>query len=779
MQSDGKIVLVTQSDVYRLTSAGALDTSFGTNGEISTGNFLDSVTVLSGGSIIAVGNDNDDIIALKYSSSGVPDNSFGSSGMATIDASGSSDEAFAVVEQSDGKVVIGGIAGSDLVVLRLNSDGSLDSDFASSGVYTGGSGTVHALHITGGGKILAVGTGGGSAFVTCLNSDGSLDTGFGSSGILNIDASGANDTAYGIVPSGSNYVVAIEGKDHSAHTARFSASGVLDSGYGSGGVVSYANDFLKAARGIGINSDGSRIYMASDDTFDFVLAGITTGVVSANNPPVITEGDSVSVEMDEDSNPTPFSLTLHATDTDGDTLTWSIGVSADHGTAGVAGNASGDTATVSFTPETDYYGDDSFTIVVSDGSDTDSITVNVTINEQPETGGNPEVAVSVGGSNVADGGTATAAAIENGVTGQVTVTIANSGNASLSVSSPAVSGQSNCTASIATVPAASVAAGGSTDAVLDITPTAASGTWSVGFSFTCNDSDEANYDITITGDITATNTDPTIDSAAAITPDPVTIPNAASATVSASDADGDTLTYTWSKVSGPGTATFTPNGTSAASSTSVSFNADGNYTLRVTVDDGNGGTATSDVTITVNPDPNAGNGRIEVLGNGVEIADGDNTPDTADNTDFGAAYEDGGTVVKTFTISNTGTASLSLTGTELVAISGADAADFTVTTEPAASIAAGGWTPFQVTFDPSSPGSKTATVTIESDDSTLASYDFAIAGEGLEGAEPALPPADDGDDDGCNIGFGAANVWAILFVLLTTIASRFQMRRKN
>ena len=46
---------------------------------------------------------------------------------------------------------------------------------------------------------------------------------------------------------------------------------------------------------------------------------------AANQPPVITEGASVGVTMSEDGMPTPFGLTLNATDADtGDTLTWSI-----------------------------------------------------------------------------------------------------------------------------------------------------------------------------------------------------------------------------------------------------------------------------------------------------------------------------------------------------------------------------------------------------------------------------------------------------------------------
>lgn len=51
-----------------------------------------------------------------------------------------------------------------------------------------------------------------------------------------------------------------------------------------------------------------------------------------NTPPVITEGASTSVTMDEDATPSPFSLTLNATDADYHSISWSILSAASHGT---------------------------------------------------------------------------------------------------------------------------------------------------------------------------------------------------------------------------------------------------------------------------------------------------------------------------------------------------------------------------------------------------------------------------------------------------------------
>ena len=54
--------------------------------------------------------------------------------------------------------------------------------------------------------------------------------------------------------------------------------------------------------------------------------------------------------------------------------------------------------------------------------------------------------------------------------------------------------------------------------------------------------------------------------------------------------------------------------------------------------------------------------QVEVAGNGQPIADGDATPDVADGTDFGSAQTNGGTVTRSFTVSNLGNAPLDLTG---------------------------------------------------------------------------------------------------------------------
>ncbi|WP_338733412.1 LamG-like jellyroll fold domain-containing protein [Mangrovimonas cancribranchiae] len=124
---------------------------------------------------------------------------------------------------------------------------------------------------------------------------------------------------------------------------------------------------------------------------------------------------------------------------------------------------------------------------------------------------------------------------------------------------------------------------------------------------------------------------------------------------------------------------------------------------------------------------------IEITGNGNTINDGDITPDPTDNTDFGNVNYPGGSNNNIFIIENLGGSNdLNLTGSSpYVNISGTHAGDFTVTTIPASTIAAGNNTVFAIEFAPSALGLRSATVSIANDDSDENPYNFNIQGTGI------------------------------------------------
>ncbi|MBV1888008.1 MAG: choice-of-anchor D domain-containing protein, partial [Urechidicola sp.] len=122
---------------------------------------------------------------------------------------------------------------------------------------------------------------------------------------------------------------------------------------------------------------------------------------------------------------------------------------------------------------------------------------------------------------------------------------------------------------------------------------------------------------------------------------------------------------------------------------------------------------------------------INLQGLATTISDGDITPSVADNTDFGPLVI-GSTLDHTFTIQNTGTLTLNLTGgAPLVDISG-DVA-YTIVTQPSASsIASGGGNlTFVVRFSPTISGTVQAVISIDNDDSNENPYNFTIEGNGV------------------------------------------------
>lgn len=117
-----------------------------------------------------------------------------------------------------------------------------------------------------------------------------------------------------------------------------------------------------------------------------------------------------------------------------------------------------------------------------------------------------------------------------------------------------------------------------------------------------------------------------------------------------------------------------------------------------------------------------GEAEINILGNGVSIADGDIAPNITDNTEFLS-----GSYTHVFTLENTGTTPLTL-GSNALTVTGANASDFIVTDQPDSIVPAGGNTEFTILFAPGSSGWRSATINIANDDCNESNYDFAVQG---------------------------------------------------
>ncbi|OJJ15873.1 hypothetical protein BKI52_36755 [marine bacterium AO1-C] len=93
----------------------------------------------------------------------------------------------------------------------------------------------------------------------------------------------------------------------------------------------------------------------------------------------------------------------------------------------------------------------------------------------------------------------------------------------------------------------------------------------------------------------------------------------------------------------------------------------------------------------------------------------------------------------TFTIANSGGVDLLLNGSPIVALSGANSSEFTVTQPTGATVAANSNTTFQIVFTPTTAGTRTATVSIANNSATNP-YTFTITGEGVFAANNLAAP---------------------------------------
>ncbi|HEX7185078.1 MAG TPA: delta-60 repeat domain-containing protein [Thermoanaerobaculia bacterium] len=162
--------------------------------------------------------------------------------------------AAALVIQPDGKIVAAGVVprsgGSDFTLVRYLPDGTLDASFGSGGIVTtvfpGRSSEVTALALQPDGKIVAAGKVSGAGHLqedfglARYHPDGSLDTGFGSGGLVTTDFGGF-DLAEGValLPDGRIAVAGtrIVGQFHDFAVALYESNGSASAGFGAGGRV--------------------------------------------------------------------------------------------------------------------------------------------------------------------------------------------------------------------------------------------------------------------------------------------------------------------------------------------------------------------------------------------------------------------------------------------------------------------------------------------------------------------------------------------------------------
>jgi hypothetical protein len=165
-----------------------------------------------------------------------------------------------------------------------------------------------------------------------------------------------------------------------------------------------------------------------------------------------------------------------------------------------------------------------------------------------------------------------------------------------------------------------------------------------------------------------------------------------------------------------------------------------------------------------NPDTYNANPEISLEGNSTLIVDGDVTPATADNTDFGNVNKGTGST-KSFVIKNAGPGSLIVKG---ISFTGANASEFTLTGSVSfpLTINANASQTINVQFMPTALGVRTAILNVRSNDFDEDVYDVAIQGNGTTPAIKVQGNSIDINDGDLTAGaanntdFGTVNIGA-------------------
>jgi uncharacterized delta-60 repeat protein len=222
-------------------------------------------------------------VGIALAAPGDLDPGFNGSGLLSLNIGNQGSSANAVVQQSDGKLVLAGYGTlnsadhADFVAVRVTADGTLDGSFSTDGVARANFGDIpvfggsydfaRAVIQQTDGKLVLAGTTAqifdtDDIALARFNADGTLDSTFGDGGLARLDIGSTNDIAFSLIQQDDDKLViagaAISGGFYRQVFARFNANGTLDTTFGTGGTTltnfgegsgSWANDIAQQPDG--------------------------------------------------------------------------------------------------------------------------------------------------------------------------------------------------------------------------------------------------------------------------------------------------------------------------------------------------------------------------------------------------------------------------------------------------------------------------------------------------------------------------------------------------
>ncbi|MGO3182770.1 MAG: T9SS type A sorting domain-containing protein [Aequorivita sp.] len=255
-----------------------MDPTFGTDGIVTTAispkyNYVATTLVQDDGKILVAGNAGTtstlQMTIARYNTDGSLDSSFGQSGTLRFMVGPLKSFIMDLVQQPDGKILIGGRTWDDVsgnfALVRLNEDGSFDDTFGTNGISyitTTENDVAEAISLLDDGKILMAGYRDENFTVAKFNADGSVDTTFGVNGWTSITYDNASSYARAMAVQNDGKIVIsgfglTGGNRFQIAAARFNVDGSADNSFGTDGKVAFnVGDWNDFGEGVAIQNDG-------------------------------------------------------------------------------------------------------------------------------------------------------------------------------------------------------------------------------------------------------------------------------------------------------------------------------------------------------------------------------------------------------------------------------------------------------------------------------------------------------------------------------------------
>lgn len=290
------------------------------------------IAIQSDGKIVAAGYNlgGDDVQVARYHADGTLDIAFGTGGIVITDI-GNQNIPYSMLLQADGKIVVGGtyLANSSppfeyhSSLIRYNTDGTLDNTFGTGGVvktiadsYSDG---IASIALQTDGKIITAGHAANQCLIMRYNSNGTIDSSFGNNGIVktSVEATEQESSHWDMALQTDDKIIACgrttDGDNGKFSLVRYNSDGSLDQSFGTGGKV--VTDFEQpwceeiAAR-METQNDGKIFLAGYYAPFSGTCNGSTTFFARYNSNGLLDSTFAIGGKLSSNIFPPPTDIAL-------------------------------------------------------------------------------------------------------------------------------------------------------------------------------------------------------------------------------------------------------------------------------------------------------------------------------------------------------------------------------------------------------------------------------------------------------------------------------------